>query len=331
MSEPETERETALGSAPGDAQEMRGPDAASARPAWMTHAALLVVQVSFASQAVEAKVAMAPRALGGEAISPEALAMVRMIAGALFFHLFVAARKSRTPTTLRDQAHLILLSVLGISLNQALFLAGLRLTKPFAGALLAGTIPVFAAALSVLFRREPFRVRTVLGLMLSVGGVLFLTGLVAIDRGALLVAINCLAYAGYLVFSRGIIQRLGALTVMCWVFTWGALLFSPLGLGAAIHEVPNFTSRGAMFVSYIVLVPTILAYTLNAWALGRSSATLVTIYIYLQPLLAALLAWVQLGQGLTLRMVGASALIFCGVAVVVSRQAAAPIGSTSEP
>lgn len=296
-------------------------------PSWATHAALLIVQIAFASQAVEAKVAMAPRAEGGEAMAPAAIAMIRMIAGALFFHLFVAATRARKKTTWRDQRSLVLLSVLGISLNQALFLAGLRLTKPFAGALLAGTIPVFAAALSVLFRREVFSWRTVIGLSLSVSGVFVLTGIVAIDKGALMVSINCLAYAAYLVFSRGIIQRLGALTVMAWVFTWGALLFLPLGLPSTLASLPELTARGVRYISYIVLFPTIVAYLLNAWALGRSSATLVTIYIYLQPLLAALLAWVQLGHGLTQRMIGASALIFCGVAVVVLRGSKAPLGA----
>lgn len=293
--------------------------------------ALLVVQVAFASQAVEAKVAMAPRADGGEAIPPEAIAMIRMIAGALFFHLFVAITRTREKTTWRDQGSLVLLSILGISLNQALFLAGLRLTKPFAGALLAATIPVFSAALSVLFRREQFSWRTVIGLSLSVSGILFLTGLVAIDKGALMVSINCLAYAAYLVFSRRIIQRLGALTVMTWVFTWGALLFMPLGLPHTISVLPEITSRGVRYLAYIVLFPTIVAYLLNAWALGRSSATLVTIYIYLQPLLAALLAWVQLGHGLTQRMIGATALIFCGVAVVVFRGSKAPLGVPAFP
>ena len=54
-------------------------------------------------------------------------------------------------------------------------------------------------------------------------------------------------------------------------------------------------------------------------ALGRSGPTLVTIYIYMQPVIAALLAWAQLGQPLTPRLVTAAAFIVAGVAIVVSR------------
>jgi drug/metabolite transporter (DMT)-like permease len=75
------------------------------------------------------------------------------------------------------------------------------------------------------------------------------------------------------------------------------------------------------FVAYIVTVPTILAYIANAWALGRSSATLVTIYIYLQPVLTAALAWVQLGQTVSERLVVSALLIVAGVLVVVTRGA----------
>jgi drug/metabolite transporter (DMT)-like permease len=70
-------------------------------------------------------------------------------------------------------------------------------------------------------------------------------------------------------------------------------------------------------------MPTIVAYSLNAWALARSSPTLVTIYIYVQPVLAGLLAWLQLGLTPSSRMLVASALILAGVTVVATRGAKA--------
>ena len=79
-----------------------------------------------------------------------------------------------------------------------------------------------------------------------------------------------------------------------------------------------------MFVVYILAVPTIVAYLLNAWALGRSSATMVTVYIYLQPLIAAVLAWAQLGYGISRRAWLAAELILLGLGVVASRQPVTP-------
>lgn len=283
------------------------------------HLALLVVQIAFGSQAVESKVAMMPRALGGEGIPAEALAMTRMLGGALFFQLAVRLlpKDPRVlPIPLREQWKLAGLSVLGISLNQALFLLGLRLTTPFAVTLLSATIPVATAVLAVVLRQDVLRGRTVVGLACALTGVLTLTGIGSIDRGALLVATNSVAYSLYLVLSRKIVQRHGALPVVTWLFFWGSLGFLPFGAGPLLHAVPGLTTRGLMYLAYIVAMPTIVAYSFNAWALARTTPTVVTVYIYLQPVVTALIAWVQLGQGVTGRTLLAGAFILSGVAIV---------------
>ena len=289
--------------------------------AWATHAALLVVQFAFASQAVEAKVAMMPRAQGGEEIFPEALAMLRMLGGALFFQAIVRLRGTQGGAIARsDHLKLLGLSVLGIAANQTLFLLGLRWTTPFAVSLLGATIPVFAAAIAVILGKERLVGRTVLGIALALGGVLSLIGLGSLDKGAVLVAINSASYAAYVVLSRDVVLRVGALRSMAWIFTYGALLFVPLGMGPLVTQLPTVTPRGWIFLAYILAMPTIVAYLFNAWALARSSATLVTVYIYLQPLIAGLLAWVQLGIGIRPRAAIAAVLILLGLGVVASRQ-----------
>lgn len=310
------------------AVELAGGESSPSRGAWATHAALLLVQFAFASQAVEAKVAMLPRAQGGEEIFPEALAMIRMLGGALFFGAMQALRNARgargVAISRRDHLRLLGLSVLGIALNQTLFLLGLRWTSPFSTSLLGATIPVFAAGLAVIFGKERLRLRTVIGLALAIAGVLSLIGLGSIDRGAILVALNSLSYAAYVVLSRDIVVRVGALRAVAWIFFYAALLFAPFGMHAMLTQLPVLTGRGWVFALYILAVPTIVAYLLNAWALGRSSATMVTVYIYLQPLLAAVLAWAQLGYGISKRAWLAAVLILIGLAVVASRQPVTP-------
>jgi len=293
------------------------------------HFALFFVQLAFASQAVESKLAMAPRAEGGEGIDPWSVAMMRMVGAALFFHVWALFRDRGQagagevhPHRVPWKEHRILfgLSLLGITLNQMLFLMGLKRTSPTVVALLAVAIPVFSTGLAVLFGREKPNLRVFAGLGVATVGVLTLTGLRSIDPGAVLVVINCLSYAAYVVFSRNAVQRLSAVTVATWIFTWGAITFAPLGLPALLRELPHFTGRGWLFVAYVVAIPTIFAYAANAWALGRSQASTVTAYIPLQPVLAALLAWVQLGQPLSLALLVAGAFILAGVLLVVGRR-----------
>ena len=285
-----------------------------------THLALIVVQIAFASQVVEGKIAMLPRAAGGEEIAPAALAMARMIGGTLFFQALYFTKRDRPKLALRDHAALAILAVLGIALNQTLFLIGLRITTPMGASLVAVTIPLSTAAIAVLAKKERASFRLGLGLAIAVSGVLWLTGIHNIDRGAALVAMNSLSYSIYLVYSRDIVKRFGPITVVAWIFAWGALEFAPVGLPTLIHQVPQFTARGWLLVSYIILMPTIVAYFCNAWALGRSTASLVTIYIYLQPILAAILSYVQLGQAVSGRLAIAAVLIVIGVGVAATRR-----------
>ncbi len=290
---------------------------------WATHAALMVVQVAFASQAVEGKIVMLPRVEGGEEISPFAVAMVRMVGAAVVFQAFARATGLLKRVSGRDHLWLAVLSVLGIALNQALFLIGLRMTSPMSAALLGITIPVLTAALAVVFREEKASGRTAVGLAVACAGVVWLVagkgGSASVDRGALIIACNCLSYSAYIVLSRSIIRRIGAFTVVTWLFTWAALLFAPFGAAPLLSGVVEWTPRGWGFISYIVLFPTVVAYIANAWALGRSNASLVTVYIYVQPLITAVLAWVQLGHSVSPRIVIAAALIVVGVAIVSSR------------
>jgi len=289
------------------------------------HAALLVVQVAFASQAVEGKIAMGPRVAGGEGISPFAVAMVRMLGATVFFQAFTRATGTLKKTTVRDHFVLAGLSILGIALNQTLFLVGLRMTSPMNAALLSVTIPVFTAVMAVGLGQERASVRLGVGLVTSIVGVVSLTGIHRVDLGALVVVANCVAYSAYIVLSRETIRRLGSLTVVTWIFTWGAILFAPIGMRDLALGAPEWTPRGWMFLAYIVALPTIVAYLCNAWALERSNATLVSIYIYVQPVLAGLLAWGQLGQTPSERLLVASALIAVGVGVVATRKDAQPV------
>lgn len=259
-------------------------------------------------------------------VSPPALAMARIVGSAVVFVAALLALRrtegSGVPeprvTAWRDRLLLGVLSIFGIVFNQALFLAGLQRTSPVSATLLVATIPVFSALVAAVAGRERLTARSASGIALALLGIAVLSRFALPQLGDLLVLTNALSYAIYVVFAKGPLRRHGTLSVMAWVFGWGALLFAPLGGVALAREAPSWSPGAAALVAYIVGVPTILAYGLNAWALRRASTTLVTIYIYLQPLVVAALAWVQLGQPLEVRALIAGLLILAGVTVVAT-------------
>jgi drug/metabolite transporter (DMT)-like permease len=278
------------------------------------HLTLFIVQVAFGSLAVEGKVAMGP----SHHVSPRALAMVRILGGAAVFIGAHLALRTPKVARLRDMLHLALLSLFGVVLNQALFLAGLRQTSPVAATLLVAMIPVFTAGVAALTGRERLSLRAAAGIGVALFGVIALSGFALPHRGDVLVLLNSLSYAFYVVFARSALERFGPVTVVAWVFGCGALLFAPLGAVALAHEAPTWSLSTSSLIAFIVLVPTVFAYSANAWALRRATPTLVTIYVYLQPLIVAALSFLQLGHALDLRTALSGIVIFAGVGLVAS-------------
>ena len=101
--------------------------------------------------------------------------------------------------------------------------------------------------------------------------------------GNLLALLNVACYSVYLVISRGLLRRYNALTVITWVFVFGVVGMLPWGLRPALREVGGMSTTTWVMMAYIVVFPSVAAYYLNIWALGRAESSLVSTFVYLQP------------------------------------------------
>jgi drug/metabolite transporter (DMT)-like permease len=244
------------------------------------------------------------------------VAFLRMLGAAVAFH---AARVAlRLPTVpLRDQPIVALCAILGISANQLLFLHGLALTSASHAALVTTTIPVLTLLVAAVLGRERLELRRIVGIAIALSGVLILvlgkdpTGRATL-LGDLLILANATVYAGYLVLSRDLLARHPPMAVLPWLFTWGLVTALPF---IGVPELSDRSGEAWLSVAFIVLGPTIGSYALNLYALRTVPASVVALYIYLQPSIAALLAIPLLGETPTARLAVAGAVSFAGVYV----------------
>jgi drug/metabolite transporter (DMT)-like permease len=285
------------------------------------HLALIAVQLLFGSWPIMGKIAL--RAL------PSTGLVAFRVGGATIAFVVLQRTLSRAQVIARkDYARLALYSLLGVVLNQLLFVKGLSLTSSVINAtLLATTIPVFTLLVSILLGYESVSLRKAFGVLLAAGGVVYLVDPAHADfssgktLGNILLVTNSLAYGAYIAISKDMLKRYGALTVITWVFVFGSLITIPLGLFSLTGTTLENMSAGVwLAVLYIILAPTVGAYYLNAWALQRVPPSTVAVYIYLQPLIAFALAPLILGESWSPRTWVASALIFAGVACVTWRE-----------
>ncbi|HMY16918.1 MAG TPA: DMT family transporter [Polyangium sp.] len=298
----------------------------ASRPTVAVHAALLLVQIAFGTLPVEGKIVMSPP----HNVAPQALAMMRILGGALAFVLAYSLSPSAPKvSSWRDRFELALLAIFGVALNQALFLYGLSRTSPVSATLLIATIPVFTNVIAVLAGRDRMTPRTAVGLGLAIFGVVVLSGFAIPATGDLFVLLNAASYAVYVVFSKSSLARHGTLAAMAWIFGAATILFAPLGGSILVHDVQHWSLEAFAYVAFVVLVPTVLAYGLNAWALARANPALVTIYIYLQPLVVLVLSAVQLRQTPKIASLIGGLFILAGVTTVAILKS--PEGSKPSP
>lgn len=276
------------------------------------HLALLAVQLAFASLSIVAKHVMLE-------LSPFALVSIRATSAALLLWLLALARRRwRVPP--RDLAALAGLAVLGIAANQLLFIAGLARTTATMALVLGTTIPVFTVAIAIALGRERASGRRIAGIGLGLVGAVIAIGVGDLGGGQLvgdvLIVVNSLCYAAYLVLGRAILQRHDSFVVTTWVMTFGAILVVPFGAADAIATAPALSAGAGLGIAWIVLAATIGTYGLNAWALARAPASLVASYIYVQPVVGAALAAVFLGERPHWGAVAGGVLIAAGIWIV---------------
>lgn len=298
--------------------------------AFAPHLALLTVQILFGTWPIFGKVVL-------RSMSPASLVACRLTGAALAFALLQRKLTPLLRMPVRDIALLTLCSMMGVVGNQFLYVKGLSLTTVINVTLLSTTIPVFTLFVSILFGHDRLSPRRLFGIALAAGGVVYLVNPARADlstqttAGNLLIVTNSLLYAVYIVLSKDLLERYGALNVITWIFLVGSVVTIPVGIYSFQSEnIAAITTGVWLTIAFIIIFPTVGAYYLNAWALTKVPPSTVAIYIYLQPLIAFGFAPLFLGEQWNYRTIIAAMLIFAGVAVVTKRGRSRAVREISE-
>jgi drug/metabolite transporter (DMT)-like permease len=247
------------------------------------------VQVAFASLAVVGKVTVG-------AVPWQSLVLLRTMGASVVFVIIGLVRRERLfpPPGLRWVS--LRLGFLGVFANQGLFLAGLRRTSAINATVLVATIPVFTALFALATGRETFRPRLALGMLIALIGMALVIRpeRLSLDPDGLLgdvmIVINCLAYSIYLATARDVIVKHGGSSVVRWAFLVGLLFAIPLGIQPTLVHASSWSPPVLAALAYILVVPTAFTYGANALALGHVPASVVGLFVYVQPVLATLMA-----------------------------------------
>jgi drug/metabolite transporter (DMT)-like permease len=255
--------------------------------------------------------------------SPAQLIFLRSLGGVITFWLF-QRMFVHEKVEKRDLLKLALCGLLGFALNQTFFYEGLNLTSPVDASLIHVMNPILVLIFAHLLIREKVTWTKATGIATGAIGatILILYGR-ALDFGAdrtignILVFLNMVFYALYLIIIKPLTTKYHSSTILKWVSLFGFLFIVPYTIKPAMEiNFSAITLQAYLSLAYVIIINTFLAYLLVNFALKHLTASTVSYYNYLQPFIAAVLT-ISIGQDIiTWPKVIAALLIFTGVYIV---------------
>jgi drug/metabolite transporter (DMT)-like permease len=254
-----------------------------------------------------------------EFISPAGFVAIRVLGATPLLWLsglFISEKVDKA-----DLKKIAILSLFGVSINQSLFIKGMALTSPISGAIIMITSPLLVLLLGNFILKEKFTWQRVSGVLIGLGGaaLLILTSTLGNGKednalGDLFIFINALSWGTFLVLVKPLMQKYNTITVLKWVFLFGLPILVPLGwMGMMDAEWSTFSGKTWFDISFVVIGVTFIAYLLNVYSLKVLSPTVVSAYIYLQPLFAAAIALYLGKDAISWQKIISALLIFAGV------------------
>lgn len=265
-------------------------------------------------------------------VSPMMMFFLRA-AGATALFWLLSLFQPEEPVARKDFLPIALASLTGLFLTQVSFLLAIPMSTSIDTSIVATLSPVFTMFFAFLFLGEPITWKKVLGVCVSLFGILLLIfnsahGGGTVTRtaplGFVLLFLNSLSFAAYLGAFRKLISRYRVVTFMKWSFLFSLVLCIPFAFKDIVTtDYAAIPPRVGWEILYVVVMATFVAYFLIPYGQKRIRPTLVSLYTYLQPIIAVVISIASGLDVISWQKALAILLVFGGVALVIRSRAAA--------
>jgi drug/metabolite transporter (DMT)-like permease len=259
-------------------------------------------------------------------LSPITIVWLRFLIGVIILGLTVVLRKQFALPEKKEWGYFALLGFLGITLHQWLQSNALQTSEASTTAWIVATTPVFMALLGWFLLKERLGWTKNLGILLAFLGVLVVVskgdlGSISIGRfgapGDILVLISSINWAVFSALSRRGLKSHPASLMMFYLMVFGWVFTTVLFLTTSgMVEIPSVTFDGWMAVGFLGIFCSGLAYI--AWydALKALTTAETGAFLYIEPLVAVVVAFFVLGEAITPASLIGGVVILFGVWLV---------------
>lgn len=268
----------------------------------------------------------------GNLISPITIFTLRAIgAGLIFWILSLFLPKEKVER--KDYLKIFAAAFLGYFVTQLTFLVAIPEVTPMHCSIISSMSPIYTMFIAAFVLKEPLTWKKAAGVLISLCGILFLIfsnargGAGASEssmKGIMLMFLNSLSFSLYLGIFKPVIAKYSVVTFMKWIFLFSALMSMPMSFREVISlSWTRIPSVQLWELGYLIVFATFISYFLIPVGQKRIRPTLVSMYSYIQPIIATVISIIIGMDILTWQKLLAAGLVFFGVFVVSRSPSAA--------
>ena len=268
----------------------------------------------------------------GHLISPIGIFTLRSLGAGLMFwilSLFLPAEKVEK----KDYLKILAAAFLGYFMTQLTFLVAIPDVTPMHCSIISSMSPIYTMFIAAVVLKEPLSWKKAGGVVLSLCGILFLifnnaSGTSGASEsklsGIFLMFLNSLSFSLYLGIFKPVIAKYSVVTFMKWIFLFSALMSLPLSLREVVSlEWTKIPSVQMWELGFLIVFATFVSYFLIPFGQKRIRPTLVSMYSYIQPIIATIISIILCMDILTWQKLMAALMVFAGVFIVSRSRAKA--------
>lgn len=256
-------------------------------------------------------------------IKPVTIIILRLILAVALLTSIALYTKRKFAINLKSHSWIFILALVAV-FHLWIQVTGLQYTTASNTGWIIGTAPVFMAVLGFIFYKEKISLLQISGIVVAIAGLLLLIGKGDItnislieNKGDLLVLASAFTWGVYSMVNKKISLDYSPLMTILYLFLMMAIIIIPFNLDSeTISSVNNLSPVSWMWVLFLGIFCSGIAYVIWAQALRDMESAKVGAFLYFEPLVTVIAAWFFLNEEITLLMIFSGLLITAGVFIV---------------
>jgi drug/metabolite transporter (DMT)-like permease len=256
-------------------------------------------------------------------ISPESIISLRLILAIALLTTVALFNNADFTINLRNHLQILLLAAVAV-FHLWIQITGLKYTTAANTGWIIGTAPIFIAVLGFIFLKEKLNLIKITGIAVAFIGLILLVGKgnpmninLVKNVGDLLVLLSSFTWGVYSIINKKISLNYSPLMTILYLFILMALIIIPFNINQqAIDSINHLSTVGWISILFLGLLCSGVSYVIWAYSLREMESAKVGAYLYLEPFVTVLSAWLFLKEEITLVMLLSGLLIILGVYIV---------------